>query len=137
MDLDFIISARNDVIARALAPLGFVHSSGRKDLVHPDSDFTLEFPPGPLAFGDTVFSDADAIAVVTEFGPLSIITPTQSVMDRLAHYVTWNDNQALDQAIMVARRHRVDWAELERWAEREGAPRSLLERLRRRAAAEG
>jgi hypothetical protein len=39
-------------------------------------------------------------------------------MDRLAAYVQWKDNQARDQAIMVAKRHQIDWQALRQWAER-------------------
>jgi hypothetical protein len=134
VDLDFITSARNTAIAKALEPLGFFHASGRKDLVHPNTEYCVEFPPGPLAFGDSLASESDATVAETPFGPLRIVTPTQSVMDRLAHYVAWKDNQTFDQAAMVASRHEIDWAEVERWVEREGAAPSLVERLRDRAA---
>jgi regulator of extracellular matrix RemA (YlzA/DUF370 family) len=83
-----------------------------------------------LAFGNTVVSERMAAIVETEFGPLRIITPTQSVMDRLAHYVAWNDSQAFDQAVMVAKRCVIDWDEIERWAEQEGAPHEIVQRLR-------
>ena len=134
VDLDFITSARNTVIAKAVEPLGFRHSEGKKDLVHDGSEYTIEFPPGPLAFGDTVVSESAAAILETEFGPLRIVTPTQSVMDRLAHYVSWHDNQALDQAVMVARRCRIDWGEVESWAQQEGAPVEIVQKLRSRAS---
>lgn len=97
----------------------------------------MEFPPGPLAFGGTVISDSDAAVVETAFGPLRIVTPTQSVMDRLSHYVAWHDNQALDQAVMVARRCEIEWEALAAWVEREGAPVQVLERLRTKASLGG
>ena len=53
--------------------------------------------------------DGDVPVLPTDFGPLRVVTPTQSIMDWLAAYVHWNDRQALDQAIMVARRQRIDW----------------------------
>ena len=134
VDLDFITSARNVAIAKALEPLGFVYASGKKDLVHPNTEYCIEFPPGPLAFGDTLAVESDATVLATPFGALRIVTPTQSVMDRLAHYVAWKDNQTFDQAAMVASRCEIDWAQVERWAEREGAPASLVERLQARAA---
>lgn len=132
--MDFVTSARSDAIARALAPLGFEHVRGRREFTHPDTDLYLEFPPGPLAFGETVVSDGGATVIETRYGPLRIVTPTQSVMDRLAHYIVWHDNQALDQAIMVARRCSVNWPELEAWAKREGAPADVLVRLRTKAS---
>lgn len=133
-DLDFITSRRNDVIAKALEPLGFRHQAGKKEFEHPDTAYYVEFPPGPLSFGDTIsFSDKDATMLETAFGPVRIITPTQSVMDRLTHYFAWNDNQALDQAVMVARHRSVDWRELRKWVEREGREAGVIDRLRKRA----
>jgi hypothetical protein len=134
VDLDFVTSTRNEVIAEAVAPLGFRYFAGSKDLAHPDSRYTIEFPPGPLAFGSTAASNQAAVIVETDFGPVRIITPTQSVMDRLAHYVFWNDNQALDQAVTVARRHTIDWDEIERWAVQEGASPAIVQRLRAKAS---
>ena len=133
VDLDFITSARNADIAKAVEPLGFRYSEGKRDLVHASSEFTIEFPPGPLAFGNTYVGEQTTAIVETGFGPLRVITPTQSVMDRLAHYVSWHDNQAFDQAVMVAKRCRIDWDEIERWVEQEGAPIEILQRLRLRA----
>jgi hypothetical protein len=86
-----------------------------------------------LAFGETVVSDDEAVTLETAFGPLRIVTPTQSVMDRMAAYVHWKDNQALDQAIMIARRQPIDWAALREWASREHADDALIRRLRRDA----
>ena len=131
-DLDFITNAAGDAIAKAVAPLGFTRVPGARQFEHPETDFYLEFPPGPLAFGETVVSDHDATTVETEFGPLRIVTPTQSVMDRLSAYVHWNDNQSLDQAVMVARTQPIDWAELREWARREGLHDILIETFKRR-----
>jgi hypothetical protein len=131
-DLDFVTNAANDAIAKAVAPLGFRRVAGARQFEHPETDFYLEFPPGPLAFGETVVSDADATTVHTEFGPLRIVTPTQSVMDRLSAYVHWNDNQSLDQAVMVARKQPVEWSELHEWSRREGADDRLIDAFRRR-----
>jgi hypothetical protein len=132
-DLDFITNARNDAIARALAPLGFSRVAGARQFEHPETDYYVEFPPGPLGFGETFVLDDEATVLQTEFGPLRIITPTQSAMDRLAAYLHWNDNQSLDQAVMIARRHAVDWAALDEWAMRERGGEGLIDRLRKRA----
>lgn len=53
-DLDFITNARNDVIAEAIDVLGFRHVAGVRQFEHPESDYYVEFPPGPLAFGETI-----------------------------------------------------------------------------------
>ncbi|MBS3957027.1 MAG: hypothetical protein KGZ40_05825 [Clostridiales bacterium] len=132
-DLDFITSERTAVIAEAIEPLGFHRTPGSRQFEHPEARYYVEFPPGPLAFGETVVPESSVLTLQTEFGPVRVITPTQSVMDRLAAYVHWNDNQALDQAVMVARRQRVDWSELYEWARREGADAVLIDRLRSKA----
>ncbi len=129
-DLDFVTNARNDAIAKALAALGFRRVAGARQFEHPETDYYVEFPPGPLGFGETSISDDDATVLQTRYGPLRIITPTQSVMDRLAAYVHWNDNQSLDQAVMVARRHDIDWPALYEWAGRERIGPRLIDRLR-------
>jgi hypothetical protein len=133
LDLDFVTSERNAVIAKAMEPLGFRYEAGTREFLHPDSDYYVEFPPGPLAFGETVVSNEDAAMLQTQFGPLRIVTPTQSVMDRLAAYVAWHDNQAFDQAVLVAGRQPIDWPALRKWSEGEGLHAEVVERLRRRS----
>ncbi len=100
------------------------------------AEYFLEFPSGPLAFGETTISDEEATVIATEYGPVRIITPTQAVMDRLTSYIHWKDPQALDQAVMVAKRHDIDWAQVNAWADCEGAPPDLIERVRRLTASD-
>ncbi|MDO9556150.1 MAG: hypothetical protein Q7J82_01000 [Coriobacteriia bacterium] len=90
----------------------------------------MEFPPGPLAFGETVIAADEASVLETEYGLLRIITPTQSVMDRIAAYVYWQDNQSLDQAVMVASRQDVDWSALYEWAKRDGIDAMVIDKLK-------
>ena len=132
-DLDFITSERNSAITKALEPLGFRNEAGRREFDHPDTDYYVEFPSGPLAFGETIVSDNDATTLQTDFGPIRIITPTQSVMDRLAAYFAWNDNQAFDQAVMIAGHQPVDWTMVREWSEREGRGPAVIDKLRKRA----
>ena len=132
LDLDFVTRARNDAIARALDPLGFRFQSGTREFSHPRTEYFVEFPPGPLGFGETTVPDSDATTLQTRYGPLRIITPTQSVMDRLSAYLNWKDNQAFDQAAMVASRHDVDWDVLGEWARREQGDDKVVQRLRRK-----
>lgn len=133
-DLDFITSKRNDEIAKVLEPLGFRYRVGKKELEHPDTQYYVEFPSGPLAFGDTlVVAEKDTAAFETPFGPIRIVTPTQSIMDRLSHYFAWNDRQAFDQSVMIAKRHPIDWDMLREWVEREGHDVAVLHRIQERA----
>ena len=86
-----------------------------------------------LAFGVTVVDHREVPTVLTAYGPLRIITPTHTVMDRLTAYVHWKDGQSWDQAAMVAERQDIDWSALERWAREEGVDKAHIRRLREAA----
>jgi len=81
-DLDLVnrYSAKPTAITRAMEELGF-HEEGRH-FKHPDSGFFVEFPPGPLSFGEEFVTTVDEIQLET--GVLRIISPTDCVKDRLA-----------------------------------------------------
>lgn len=132
-DLDFITDERNKVIAPVIAKLGFTPKG--KDFIHPDSRFFLEFPPGPLSFGDKYVESSETVTIQTKYGSLRIITPTQCVMDRLAWFVHGNDPQSRDQAVMVAKRQQVDWDEIGDWAEAEGIDSETINEIREEAGA--
>ena len=52
-DLDFVSSESNKVIEQVIKEIGFTQSGGGRMFEHPGSDWYIEFPPGPLGFGDT------------------------------------------------------------------------------------
>ncbi len=135
-DLDFVTSARLEIIGDAIAPLGFHRVGKARQFEHPDAVWYVEFPPGPIGFGETNVAEEDVGVLDTPFGPLRVVTPTQCVMDRLAAYSHWSDRQSLDQAVMVARHQDVDWSALKEWASGEGMDAAVVERLKRRAAPE-
>ena len=56
----------------------------------------------------------------TRYGKIVLLTPTDSVKDRLASFFHWNDPQALEQALMVAKAQKVNLKEIIRWSEKEG-----------------
>ena len=49
-----------------------------------------------------------------------MISPTDSVKDRLAAYYHRGDQQSLKQALLIARTKKVDLDEVKRWSENEG-----------------
>jgi len=57
---------------------------------------------------------------ITEALALQIISPTDCVKDRLAHYYHWGDRQCLQQAILVAAKHDIDLKEIQEWSKSEG-----------------
>ncbi len=132
-DLDFITVARNKEIAPVVAELGF--SPVGKDFHHPESQFFLEFPPGPLSFGDRYVDSSQTTTLKTKYGSVRIITPTQCVMDRLAWFKHGNDSQAREQAIMVAKRNQIEWDEIYSWSKNEGISSADIDAIREEAKA--
>jgi hypothetical protein len=123
-DLDFVTIARVEELRAALEPLGFKHT-GRPRLSvfeHPETSWYLEFPPAPLSFGGTYIDPSQCALVDTGLGSLRIITPTQSVMDRLIAAAVWNEPQSLEQALLVVefQHDKIVWDELDRWVGVEG-----------------
>jgi hypothetical protein len=135
-DLDFVTAARRDALSAALRPLGFRLANDLRHFVHPGTPLFLEFPAGPLEFGDRVVHHDEIPRLQTPWGPLRVITPTQCVMDRLAAFWHWRDRQSWDQAVMVAAHQTVDYDELVAYAASEGADSSDISRLREQAGRE-
>lgn len=129
-DLDFVSFEQIKTIGQAIRPLGFRLRAGARQFEHPETIWYVEFPPGPIAFGDQIIGDDDIPLFDTEYGPLRIVTPTQIIMDRLAAYTHWHDNQSYDQAKLVALRQDVEWGELSRWAKAEGIDQAEIDRLK-------
>lgn len=129
-DLDFVSFEQLKAIGSALAPLGFTRKQNARQFEHPNTSWYVEFPPGPLAFGDRVIDDDSIPLFETQYGPLRIVTPTQIIMDRMAAYSHWQDNQSYDQAKLVAGRQDVDWVELYKWAKSEGIDQLEIEQLK-------
>lgn len=119
-DLDFVSSAAQQTLAALIRPLGFVETDSRRLFAHPQAQWLLEFPPGPLGFGWLVVDSSKLESLNTAWGPIRIISPTLCVMDRLAAYLHWRDRQCWEQAVWVAQRHEIDWADLRSWSSQEG-----------------
>ncbi len=127
-DLDFVTSERNANIAPVMEPLGFT-LQGRQ-FIHPTARYFIEFPPGPLAFGDRYVENDATTYFQTQWGAIRIITPTQSVMDRIAWFVHGNDAQSRAQAILVARHQNVDWEAVNEWADADGIDGAVIDAIR-------
>ena len=123
-DLDFVTAALIDELKGALEPLGFRHSGNPRLSVfeHPETTWYVEFPPAPLGFGGTYVAPSSCAAMDTSYGKLRIITPTQSIMDRLIAATAWSESQSTEQALLVASHQgdKIDWDELDNWVLREG-----------------
>lgn len=124
MDLDFVNAAftKRARIEEAMVALGFRESN--RYFQHPDTQFLIEFPPGPLAVGEEAVREIDEIGVST--GKVRLLSPTDCVKDRLAWYYHGNDRECLQQAILVAAARPVDLGEIERWSKAEGKGNAFL-----------
>ncbi len=98
--------------------LGFKYVG--KDFSHPHTDLSVEFPSGPLGIGDRIPVKAEG-KIRVKGTTVTLLSPTQCVMDRLAWFFHNNDRQCLDQAIEVAKAHPIKLKTIEKWADEEGA----------------
>jgi len=137
-DLDFVTSAMVDDLEPVLESLGFEHTGIPRlsQFSHPSVEWYVEFPPSPLTFGNLHVNPEDCAVIELPVGKLRIITPTQSVMDRLAAAYAWKDAQSRDQAIMVAVNQEIDWESLRTWFANEGESDEEFRRFRDAVRAE-
>lgn len=117
-DLDFISADDHRQIKLAMEELGF--EARGKNFAHPLSEFTVEFPSGPLAIGNELPIKAEG-KLKTKVGEIKLLSPTQCVMDRLAWFYHSNDRQCLDQALSVARQNKISLGRIRKWSEGEMA----------------
>jgi hypothetical protein len=131
-DLDFIeqITAGRRKLKRLLSEIGF--SEHNRYFRHPETEFFLEFPAGPLAVGKE--PPSSVIQLTFETGTFNILSPTDCIKDRLAGYFYWDDRQCLEQALDVAKNNQVDIKEIKRWAINEDQEKKLKNFLQQLSA---
>ncbi len=119
-DLDFVDRSYtpSKKLKEVMAQIGF--SPVGRYYEHPDSPFVIEFPAGPLSVGDDPIREWSTLA--TSMGTFTLITPQDCIKDRLSAYFYWNDRQALEQAVWVAKDqvNNYDLDEISQWVKREG-----------------
>lgn len=130
-DLDFVTAAMIADLEPVLTTLGFERTRVPRlsQFMHPEIEWYVEFPPAPLSFGHLEVSPTDCAKIESPAGILRIITPTQSVMDRLAAVFAWKDEQSRDQAVLVAAAQDVDWDALKTWFMNEGESEQEYQRF--------
>jgi len=118
MDLDLIniYFAKSRHIRDAMKEIGFIEEG--RHFKHPDTQFFVELPPGPLAVGGEPVKKIDEFELET--GKLRLISTTDCVKDRLAAYYHWKDLQCLEQACLVAAHSKINLEEVENWSKNEG-----------------
>ena len=123
-DLDFIdvYITGSKILTKAMRELGFEVED--RYYRHPETEYVVEFPPGPLSAGS---EQLHGVPVSTSVGTFFILSPTDCVKDRLAAYFHWGDLQGLEQAVLVAKGNSIDLSEIERWSKAEGKLEAFLE----------
>lgn len=118
-DLDFVFtfwSTLGGVSHAPLTEIGFYLNGSTYS--HAATQYTLDFPMGPLAIGDEEIQNWDTLE--KEEYVLHILSPTDSARDRLSAYYHWNDFSSLEQALAIGGRFDLDLELIERWSIREG-----------------
>lgn len=116
-DLDFVSGSSLKEISPILAELGFERKSSRH-FEKKDCPFFIEFVAPPAAIGSEPVKGKSILK--TRLGNIILLTPTDSVKDRLAAYYHWNDPQSLEQALMLAKSQKINLREVKRWSDKEG-----------------
>lgn len=117
-DLDFVNVAETPLarIEAALFRIGFIPEG--RIYVNKNVRYSVDILNPPLSIGEEKITATNMIAVKKM--QLKLLTPTDSVRDRLAAFYFWNDLQALEQALMVARANDVDLDLVKKWSKKEG-----------------
>jgi hypothetical protein len=119
-DLDFVdlnyVSLKK--IAEILEDIGFKQLKQSQGFVHPQAVKMVEIINAPLSVGEEKIETVDKLVVAG--CQLNILTPTDSVKDRLAAYYHWNDRQSLEVALMICEKKEINIAEVQRWSALEG-----------------
>jgi len=128
-DLDFIgrFSIDHKKVESAMLEIGF-EKQGRY-YHHPKTSYFAEFISGPPTVGQDPISEIHEVELVT--GIVRIISPTDSVKDRLAAFYHWGDNQSLEQALLISRSNDIDIENVKLWSIREGKKDEFGEYKRR------
>lgn len=118
-DLDFIVpdTSTQKAVDAAMASVGFARDGDR--YIHPDSDFSVEFPRGPLAIGDDL--DIRPVRLDLPGGYALALSATDACRDRLAAFYHWSDRQSLAVAVEIALRQDVNLTTVEHWSKKEDA----------------
>ena len=128
-DLDFVVTMwlKDGSEGRVMEAIGFERF--RRYWRRAGSEFFVEFPPGPLMVGQ---DDVESWATERRGDQtLQILTPTDSVRDRLCAFYFWRDISALLPAIEIALRQDVDLGLIADWSRREGESERFDEFSRR------
>ena len=140
-DIDLVVVGGvedNRALIAAMEGLGFQLAPGHL-FAHDRSPYTVEFVPSPVAIGYDIITDF--ARVPTAFGDIQVLHAADVVADRLNKSVAYEDPDAFEVAVAVARATSADLDRVSAFIKRQAADvlyaeafhsafRRLQERLR-------
>jgi hypothetical protein len=87
---------------------------------HPKCATVIDFNNPPIVVGEKHITDDLLITRKTKLGSFRLLSPLDSLLDRLASYIHFQDRQALAQAVMLFKDQQIDLEEVKRWIASEG-----------------
>ena len=129
-DLDFVrVSLFVTKLEETMNEIGFAKHG--RHYIHPEcKHLIVEFPGGPpLGIGEDNTIVPDEVEVDGTI--IKILSPTDCVKDRLASYIHFNAPECLDQAVLVASHHDVNFTSIKKWCKNEGSPESFEDFLQK------
>ncbi len=120
-DLNFVTYEDMKKVTKALKELNFTKK--KRYFQNSDCEYYIEFVSPPVTIGNEPIHTYEYHK--TSLGTIKMLTPTDSVKDRLASYYHWGDQQGLMQAITICQEipEKVDLYEIKKWSIREGQKR--------------
>lgn len=117
-DLDFVNIHEIPIsrITSVLKEIGFEEKD--RIYINTNVDYSVDILSPPLSVGEEKINTVNSI-IVDEM-KLELLTPTDSIKDRLAAFYHWSDRQALEQALMIGKSNPVDFENVRKWSEMEG-----------------
>jgi hypothetical protein len=117
-DLDFV-NVDGVPVSKICAILNGIGFSERgRIFINEDVEYSVDILGPPLSVGAQKITSVNTIKI--DKMELKLLTPTDSLKDRLAAFYFWNDRQALEQAVMIQADNEVDFNEIRKWSQMEG-----------------
>jgi hypothetical protein len=113
VNIDGVVMSR---ISSLLKEIGFEEKA--RIFVSDKAKFSVDILNPPLSVGRQQIKTVNTIVVGKM--TLELLTPTDSMKDRLAAFYFWNDHQAFEQAKLIQTYNEVDFEEIRKWSEIEG-----------------
>ncbi len=130
-DADFISPSEQKEIIESMSHLGFSQiAPNDRHLKHPDCNFLVEFPDRTLLLGGEYQRQVSETEIAGTI--IKLLSPTQSVMDRLVRYIAWKDIQGLDQAQWICEKHPITLERIYSWSKNEGASKDQIDTIKAR-----